>query len=323
MMRAIRVHEIGGPEVLRYEELVRAELAPGEARVKLAAVGVNFIDIYFRTGQYKTTLPAIVGQEGAGVVEAVGPGVTEVKVGDRVAYTSGKDSYAEYANIPSHRLVRVPSGVSTELAAAVLAQGITAHYLAHSTFPLQPGQSALVHAAAGGVGQLLVQIAKLRGARVIGTVSTEKKAQLAREVGADEVILYTQADFAQETKRLTNGKGVDVVYDSVGKDTFDQSLNCLRPRGYMVLYGQSSGRVPPFDPQTLNAKGSLFLTRPTIGNYIQTRDELLQRANDLFEWIVEGKLNVRIDKTFPLAQAAEAHRYLEGRQSKGKVLLIP
>ena len=322
-MQAIRIHEIGGPEVLRLEEVPMPEPGPGEARVKLDAAGVNYIDIYYRDGRYKAQLPGIVGQEGAGVVDAVGPGVTEVRVGERVAYASGKDSYAPYAVVRASILVPIPDDMDSQLAAATLAQGLTAHYLALSTFPLKSGDTALIHAAAGGVGALLVQVAKLRGARVIATVSTEEKALIARESGADEIILYTQADFQQETKRLTDGRGVDVVYDSVGKDTFDQSLNSLRPRGYMVLYGQSSGRVPPMDPQTLNAKGSLYLTRPTIGHYVQSREELLWRADDLFTWIREGKLKVRIDKTFPLAEAAEAHRYMEGRQTKGKVLLIP
>jgi len=256
-------------------------------------------------------------------VDAVGPGVTEVKPGDRVVYASVQGSYAEYAVAPAWRLVPVPAGVDVQRAAAVMVQGLTAHYLACSTYPLKPGDTALVHAAGGGTGQLLVQIAKRRGARVIGTASTEEKAALARAAGADEMILYTQADFEAEVKRLTEGRGVDVVYDSVGKDTFDKSLNCLRRRGTMVLYGQSSGSVPPLDPQVLNAKGSIFLTRPFLAHYTADRAELMQRTDDLFKWIAGGELKVRIDKTFPLAQAAEAHRYLEGRQSKGKVLLLP
>ena len=322
-MQAIRVHQFGGADVLRLEDVPVPEPGPGEARVKLEAAGVNYIDIYQRTGQYKGALPLALGQEGAGVVEAVGPNVTEVKPGDRVAYASQQGAYAEQQVVSSWRLVPVPDAVSTQQAAAVMLQGMTAHYLCFSTYPIRPGDTALVHAAAGGVGLLLVQIAKRRGARVIGTVSTEEKAQLAREAGADEVILYTQTDFEVEVKRLTGGKGVNVVYDSVGKTTFDKSLNCLRPRGYMVLFGQSSGTVPPLDPQVLNAKGALFLTRPTLGFYTADRQELLGRTNDLFTWMASSELKVRIDRTFPLAQAVEAHRYMEGRQSKGKVLLIP
>ncbi len=322
-MKAVRVHQFGGPEALSYEEISLPEPGSGEARVRIEAAGVNFIDIYQRTGQYRGQLPLTLGVEAAGVVDAVGPGVSDVKSGDRVAYAMQQGSYAEYATVPAWKLVLVPDGIDLRLAAAVMLQGMTAHYLTHSTYPLQPGDTALVHAAAGGVGLLLVQLAKRRGARVIGTVSTEEKARLAREAGADEVILYTQADFEVEVKRLTDGKGVDIVYDSVGKTTFDKSLNCLRPRGYMVLYGQSSGAVPPFDPQVLNAKGSLFLTRPSLGHYVADRAELLGRANDLFHWMATGELNVRIDQIFPLAETAAAHRYMEGRQSKGKVLLIP
>jgi NADPH:quinone reductase len=256
-------------------------------------------------------------------VDAIGPNVTEVKLGDRVAYASQQGAYVEQHVVASWRLVPIPDAVSTQQAAAVMLQGLTAHYLCLSTYPLRPGDTALVHAAAGGVGSLLVQIAKRCGARVIGTVSTEEKAQLAREAGADEVILYTQTDFEAEVKRLTGGTGVNVVYDSVGKTTFDKSMNCLRPRGYMVLFGQSSGAVPPLDPQVLNAKGALFLTRPTLGFYTADRAELLGRTNDLFAWMASGELKVRVDRTFSLAKAAEAHRYVEGRQSKGKVLLIP
>ena len=322
-MKAVRVHQYGGLEALQVEEVPTPAPGAGEARVKIEAVGVNFIDIYHRIGRYQGALPLTLGQEAAGTVDAVGPGVAEVKPGDRVAYASVQGSYAEYAIVPTWRLLPVPAGVDAQRAAAVMVQGLTAHYLTFSTYPLKPGDTALVHAAGGGTGQLLVQIAKRRGARVIGTASTEEKAALAREAGADEMILYTQADFEAEVKRLTEGRGVDVVYDSVGKDTFDKSLNCLRRRGYMVLYGQSSGPVPPTDPQVLNAKGSLFLTRPTLAHYTADRAELLGRANDLFKWMAAGELKVRIDKTFPLAQAAEAHRYLEGRQSKGKVLLLP
>jgi NADPH2:quinone reductase len=321
-MKAVRIHEFGGPEVLSYDELPAPEPGPGEARVKLAASGVNFIDIYHRKGLYPGKLPLTLGQEGAGVVDAVGQGVTDLKPGDHVAYASVQGSYAEHAIVPAARLVPVPAGVGLDVAAAVMLQGMTAHYLAASTFPLKLGDTALVHAAAGGVGQLLVQIAKRRGARVIGTASAAK-LDLARAAGADEVIGYNEEDFEAAVKQLTGGKGVDVVYDSVGKTTFDKSLNCLRPRGYLVLYGQSSGPVPPLDPQVLNGKGSLFLTRPTLGHYVITREELLGRANDLFGWIAAGELKVTIDTTFPLAQAADAHRYLEGRQTKGKVLLIP
>lgn len=322
-MKAIRVHQFGGPEVLALDEIPLPQPGPGEARVKLQAIGVNFIDIYQRTGAYKGALPLALGQEAAGVVDAVGAGVTEVKAGDRVAYASVLGSYAEYAIVPAARLVPVPEKITAEQAAAVMLQGMTAHYLTNSTFALRSGNTALVHAAAGGLGLLVVQIARRMGAHVIGTVSTEEKAQLAKEAGAEHVILYTQQDFEAETKRITGGRGVDVVYDSVGKTTFDKGLNCLRPRGYMVLCGQSSGAVAPLDPQVLNAKGSLFLTRPTLGHYIATREELLWRAGDLFKWMLAGELKVRVDKTFPLANAGQAHEYLASRQSKGKLVLIP
>ncbi len=322
-MKTIRIHQFGGLEVLARDEVQVPEPGEGEARVKIEAIGVNFIDIYHRIGRYQGTLPLTLGQEAAGVVDAVGPKVTGIKLGDRVAYASVQGSYAEYAIAPAWRLVPIPAGVDAQQAAAVMLQGMTAHYLTHSTYPLKAGETALVHAAGGGTGQLLVQIAKRCGARVIGTVSTDEKAALAREAGADEVINYTQTDFDVEVKRLTNNAGVDVVYDSVGKDTFDKSLNCIRRRGYMVLFGASSGAVAPIDPQTLNAKGSIFLTRPFLAHYIADRAELLGRVNDLFQWIAAGELKVRIDKTFRLAEAAEAHRYLEGRQSKGKIILIP
>jgi NADPH:quinone reductase len=322
-MQAIRINQFGGPEVLQYEQVPVPEPGNGQVRVRIQSIGINFVDVYQRVGLYKPPLPFILGQEAAGVVDAIGAGVTEVKIGDVVGYTSVLGAYAEYAVIPAWRAVPVPSGVSTEQAAAVLLQGMTAHYLALDTFALHAGDTALVHAAAGGVGALLVQIAKRRGARVIGTTSTEEKARVAKQAGADEVILYTQTNFEMEVKRLTNNKGVDVVYDSVGKDTFDKSLNCLRPRGMMALYGQSSGAVPPFDPQILNAKGSLFLTRPTLAHYTLTRTELMQRSDDLFDWIRTGKLSVAIAKTFPLAHVAEAHRFLESRQAIGKVLLTP
>ncbi len=322
-MRAIRVHQFGGLEALTYEDVPQPDPRPGEIRLKVEAAGVNFIDIYYRSGQYQTPLPVTPGSEAAGVVDAVGPDVTGFKPGDRAAFAMSLGSYAEYVTVPAAKLVPVPERVDSHLAAAVMLQGMTAHYLTIDTYPLHEGDTALIHAAAGGLGELLVQAAKLRGARVIGTVSTPEKAQLAREAGADEVILYTQTDFEPEVKRLTAGKGVDVVYDSVGLTTFDKGLNCLRRRGMMVLCGQSSGAVPPLDPQVLNARGSLYLTRPTLGHYIAERGELLQRSKDLFDWMAAGKLKVRIDREFPLEQAAEAQRYLESRQSKGKLLLIP
>lgn len=322
-MKAIRFHAFGGPDVLSYEEAAVAEPGDGQARVRIEAIGVNYIDIYQRTGQYQGQLPAIVGQEAAGVVDAVGPGVTDVSVGQRVAYTSQPGAYADFAVVATRALVPIPDDVDTRMAAAVMLQGMTAHYLTKSTYPLKAGETALIHAAAGGVGQLLVQIARRQGARVIGTVSTEEKARLAREAGADEIILYTQTDFVQETRHLTGGAGVHVVYDSVGKTTFEGSLDALRPRGTLILFGRSSGPVPPFDPEVLNRKGSLYLTRPTLVHYIATREELLWRSGELFRWIKDGELKVRIDTTFPLSAAAEAHRYMEGRQTRGKILLIP
>jgi NADPH2:quinone reductase len=308
---------------LRLEDIPQPAAAAGQAVVKIAAAGVNFMDVYQRTGHYKLPLPLTLGQEAAGVVTAVGPGVTDVRVGDRVAYTSVQGAYAEYAAVPADRLVALPDGVSAQQGAAAMLQGITAHYLATSTYPLKAGDTCLVHAAAGGLGLLLVQVAKRRGARVIGTVSTKEKAALAREAGADEVILYTELDFEVEVPRLTDGSGVQVVYDSVGKTTFDKGLNVLARRGMMVLCGQSSGAVGPLDPQLLNQKGSLFLTRPTIAHYIATRSELLARAADVLGWIRAGTLKLRIGLELPLAQAAEAHRRLEGRQTTGKVVLIP
>ncbi len=322
-MKAVRVHITGGPEVLQFEEMALPEPKTGEVRVRIHAAGVNYIDTYQRSGLYQVPRPFTLGQEAAGVVDAVGADVTEVQVGERVAYASALGAYAEYALVPAWRLVHVPEEITAHQAAAVMLQGMTAHYLACDTFPLKPGDTALIHAAAGGVGLLLTQIAKLRGARVIGTVSTEDKALLAKQNGADEVILYTETDFEPVVKQLTDGKGVDVVYDSVGKTTFDKSLNCLRPRGLMVLFGASSGPVPPFDPQVLNAKGSLFLTRPLLAHYTANRAELLQRANDLFDWMRAGKLHVRIDRTFPLHAAADAQRALQSRATKGKILLIP
>lgn len=308
---------------MRYEDIPVPEPGPGEARVRLEAAGVNFIDVYQRTGQYPVELPHTLGLEGAGVVEAVGEGVEEVGEGERVAWAMSPGAYAERAVVPAWRLVPVPDGVDLKVAAAVMLQGMTAHYLTHSTFPVESGQSVLVHAAAGGVGLLLVQLAKKRGAYVIGTVSTEAKARLAKEAGADEIIRYTEQDFVAATKRLTGGEGVHAVYDSVGRSTFGGGLDVLRPRGYMVLFGQSSGPVPPLDPQVLNGKGSLFLTRPSLAHYTLDRDELLWRAGDLFRWIEAGELEVRVDRTVPLAEAADAHRALEGRETSGKVVLVP
>ncbi|AUX42775.1 quinone oxidoreductase [Sorangium cellulosum] len=296
---------------------------PGEAVVRVEAAGVNFIDIYQRSGQYKLDLPIPLGLEGAGRVEAVGPGVAEVREGDAVAWTSGPGSYATHVRVPVAKLVPVPEGVSPKSAAAAMLQGITAQYLVRSTFPLGPGHTCLIHAAAGGVGLLLCQMAKRLGARVLGTVSTEEKARLAREAGADEVILYTQADFEAEARRLTGGAGVHVVYDGVGKDTFEKSLGALRLRGTLVLFGQASGAVPAFDPQILNQKGSLYLTRPSLVHYTTTREELLERAGDVLGAIARGELDVSVGATYPLAEAAEAHRALAGRKTTGKVLLLP
>lgn len=322
-MLAIRVHQPGGPEVLVPEEVPLPEPGPGQVRIKVAAAGVNFIDVYHRKGLYPLPLPMTPGSEAAGVVDAVGPGVEDFQPGDRVAHAMSIGSYAQYQVVPADRLVKVPEDVSFEDAAAAMLQGMTAHYLACSTFPLAPGHRALVHAAAGGVGLLLVQMAKLRGATVYGTVSTEEKARLAREAGVDEVIIYTETDFEAEVRRLTDGKGVDVVYDSVGRTTFAASLRCLKPRGYLVLFGQSSGPVEPIDPQVLNQHGSLFLTRPSLAHYTLDRAELSSRAGELFEWLRTGRVRLRIDRTLPLAQAAEAHRLLEGRATAGKLLLIP
>jgi len=322
-MKAVRIHAPGGPEVMRYEDVPAPAPKAGEAVVKVEAAGINYIDVYFRSGQYKAELPLTIGMEAGGTVSAVGSGVTDVKVGDKVAYTGVVGAYAEYATVPATRLVALPAGLTPKQGAAAMLQGMTAHYLACSTYPLKPGDSCLVHAAAGGVGLLLCQIAKMRGARVIGTVSTEEKAKLARQAGADEVILYTTQDFEAEVKRVTGGQGVNVVYDSVGKTTFDKGFNCLRPRGMMALYGQSSGPVGPFDLQVLNAKGSLFVTRPSLNHHVATRDELVQRAGELLGWIRDGKLKLRTEFEFPLKDAAEAHRALEGRKTTGKVLLIP
>lgn len=322
-MKAIRVHAPGGPEALRYEGVAEPAPGPGQAVVKVEAAGVNYIDVYQRNGLYKVATSFTPGQEAAGTVTAVGAGVSEPGVGTRVAYSGVLGAYAEYAVVPVDRLVALPDGVSTQQAAAAMLQGMTAHYLTTTTYPLKAGHTCLVQAAAGGVGLLLCQVARRQGARVIGTVSTRDKAALARDAGAHEVILYTEQDFEVEVKRITGGAGLEVVYDSVGKTTFDKGLNCLKPRGYMVLFGQSSGPVGPFDPQVLNQRGSLFLTRPTLAHHIASRAELVARAGDVFSWIARGELKVHIDRELPLAQAAEAHRLLEARKTTGKVLLIP
>jgi len=321
-MHAIQVRQLGGPEVLQYVELERPKPNRGEALVRLESIGVNFIDVYHRTGLYKLPLPFTPGSEGAGVVEEVGEGVTEVKKGDRVAYAMARGAYAEYAVVAAEMLVPIPSGVDFKTAAAATLQGMTAHYLAISTYALKNGHTALVQAAAGGVGGLLVQIAKMRGARVLGTVSTEEKAKMAREDGADEIIPYTEKDFEWETMRLTDNRGVNVVYDSVGKTTFDKSLNCVTRRGTLALFGQSSGPVPPFDPARL-AKNGIFLTRPSLTHYTADRKELLWRAGEVLSWIGSGRLRLRIDRELPLRDAAEAHRLLEARKAMGKLLLKP
>jgi len=322
-MHIIRVHEFGDASKLIEEDLPLPEPRPGEVRVKVHAIGMNFADIYQRRGWYPAPPPFAPGTEFAGTVDKLGEGVSQFKIGDRVATASGAQAYAEYALAPVMRTAALAEHVSFEQAAALLEQGLTAHYLAVSTYSLKTGDTALVHAAAGGVGQLLVQIAKLRGARVIATVSTDEKARIARGLGADEVILYSRDDFEAETRRLTDGKGVDVVYDGVGKDTFEKSLNCLRPRGMLALFGFSSGPVAPFDPAVLGAKGSLFLTRPGLNQYIATREELVQRTSDLFAWLALGALRPRIDRVLPLAEAATAHRELEARHTAGKILLVP
>jgi NADPH2:quinone reductase len=322
-MKAIQVKQPGGPEALELAEIPIPQPKENEVVVKIAASGVNFIDVYQREGRYKLPLPFVAGQEGAGTVTALGSKVSGIKTGDHVAWAGIQGSYAEYIAAPADRLVPVPEGVDAAAAAAAMLQGMTAHYLSHDTYPLKRGETALVHAAAGGVGLLLVQMAHHFGARVIGTVSTEEKARLAREAGADEVILYTQVDFESETKRLTDGKGVNVVYDSVGKTTFEKGLNVLRPRGYMVLFGGSSGAVPPFDLIQLSQKGSLFVTRPTLGHYTITTEELRKRASAVFEMIAAGNLKLRVAHTYPLADPAQAHRDLESRKTTGKLLLLP
>jgi NADPH2:quinone reductase len=322
-MKAIQVQKTGGPEVLTLVDLPAPKPKSNEVIVKIAASGVNFIDVYFREGRYPAPLPFVDGQEGAGTVTEVGSDVKTLKAGDHVAYSNVLGSYAEYAAVPAEKLVKVPAGISGEQAAAAMLQGMTAHYLVHSTYPLKKGETALIHAAAGGVGLLLVQMAKNIGARVIGTAGTDEKAELAKDAGADEVIVYTKQDFEAETKRLTENKGVHVIYDGVGKSTFDKDLNLLRPRGYLVLFGGSSGAVPPFDPIKLSQKGSLFLTRPSLMHYVLTREELEHRAGDVLGWIAAGKLKLRIAHKYPLAQAQQAHMDLEGRKTTGKLILIP
>jgi NADPH2:quinone reductase len=320
-MQRVVVEEPGGPERMKLVDAPEPSPGAGEALVRIAYAGINFIDVYFRTGLYKADLPITLGNEGAGTVERVGPGVTDVAPGDRVAYAMVRGSYAEYAIVPAAKLVKVPGDVELSAAAAIMLQGMTAHYLTHSTYPLTPESSCLVHAAAGGTGGLVVQMAKLRGARVFGTTSSEEKAREVRELGADHAIIYTTEDFEAEVRRLTNGRGVDVVYDSVGKTTFDKSLASLRARGTLALFGQSSGSVLPVDPATLNTRGSLFLTRPNLAHYLLDRQELLWRAGDVMRYVGTGVVKVRISKIYPLAEVAQAHRDLEGRKTTGKLLL--
>ncbi|MCH8003432.1 MAG: quinone oxidoreductase [Nanoarchaeota archaeon] len=322
-MKAIRVNKFGGSDVLSYEDMSMPEPKENEARVKIEVAGVNYIDIYQRTGLYPNEVPFTPGMEAAGVVDAVGGNVSEVSKGDRIAYAMNIGSYAEYVIVPAWKLVKIPDDIDIKTACASMLQGMTAHYLTHSTFKIKKNNTILLHAAAGGVGLLLTQIAKKLGARVIGTVSTEEKAKLAKEAGADEIILYTKEDFEVEVKKLTNNNGVDVVYDSVGKTTFLKSLNCLKPRGLLVSFGQSSGAIPEFNTRILSEKGSLFLTRPTLANYATNNEDIMQRTNDLFQWINSGELKIRIHKTFPLSEAKEAHKELESRKTMGKLLLIP
>jgi len=322
-MKIIQVAKYGGPEELKLVDAPVPKPGPGEALVKIAATGVNFIDVYFRIGLYKADPPFTPGNEASGTVEAAGPDVTEVAPGDRVAYAMHRGSYAEYTIVPARQLVKLPEAVDFNTAAAAMLQGMTAHYLTHSTWPLKSGDKCLIHAAAGRTGRLLVQMAKMRGATVYGTAGTEEKAALAKEAGADETIVYTKQDFVAEVKRFTGGQGVDVVYDSVGQSTFLKGLDVIRPRGLMALFGQSSGAVEPFNPSILNQKGSLFLTRPSLATHCLTREELLWRAGDVLNWIASGKLKLRIDRTYMLGDAAQAHRDLEGRKTAGKLLLIP
>ena len=322
-MKAVRVKEYGGPEVMSYEEVDMPEIGATDVRVKVEAAGINYIDTYQRSGLYQIPLPATLGLEAAGTVEAVGSGVTRFSTGDRVAYTSVAGAYADYASVPADKLVAIPDGVSFNQGAAAMLQGCTAHYLCKSTYPLKKGDSCLIHAAAGGVGLLLIQVAKMLGAYVIGTVSTEDKAQLAKAAGADEVILYSRCDFKDEVMRITDNQGVNVVYDSVGKSTFDKSVDCLQRLGYMVLFGNASGPVTEFNPATLGPKGSLFLTRPTLFDYLADRESLDWRSGDVFNWIEEGKLKLRLEHFFALADVQEAHRALEGRKTTGKLILTP
>ena len=322
-MKAIRVNEHGGPEVLAHEDIDVPKPESDQVLIKVHSAGLNYIDTYQRTGLYPVSLPLTLGLEGAGTVESVGSEASALSPGDRVAWAGCPGSYAEYVAAPAEKVVKIPDGVAFDTASASMLQGMTVHYLTHSTYPLKAGDTALVHAAAGGVGLIMVQVAKMLGARVIGTCGTAEKAQLAREAGADDVILYTEKNFEEETRRLTDGAGVDVAYDSVGKSTWEKSMNCLKPRGYLVLFGNASGPVPPIDPLLLSQKGSLFLTRPTLMSYTLTREELLGRANDILNWVDSGKLNIRIDRTVPLADAADAHRALESRATKGKVLIQP
>jgi NADPH2:quinone reductase len=322
-VNAIQIQQTGGPETLLYTDISQPEPGPGEARVKIKVAGVNYIDTYHRSGQYDQALPFTPGMEAGGVVDAVGEGVTAVSPGDRVAYAMQIGAYADYAIVPAWKLVKVPEDVKMELATALMLQGMTAHYLTHSTYLVQAGDTVLVHAAAGGVGLLLVQIAGLRGARVIGTVSTQEKAEIAEEYGADDIIRYTETDFVEAVKELTNGKGVNVIYDGVGQATFRKGLDCLKPRGMMALYGQASGPVESFDPQILNQNGSLFLARPSLAHYAASQEEIEDRTDDLFDWIASDAIQVRIDRTYPLSEAAEAHRYIEDRRTKGKLLLLP
>lgn len=322
-MKAIRIAQYGGAEVLRFEDVDAPEPGDGQVRVAIEAAGVNFIDTYHRTGLYPLDLPLTLGLEGAGTVNAVGAGVTGLAEGDRVAWKSVAGSYAEQVVANEDDVVKIPGAVATKTAAAVMLQGLTAHYLVNSTYPIREGDTCLIHAAAGGVGLLLVQMAKMRGARVIGTTSTDEKAALARGAGADDIILYTEQDFEAEVQRITDGQGVEVVYDSVAKATWEKSINCLKPRGYMVFFGNASGPVPPIDPLLLSQKGSIYLTRPTLNDYTQTREEYLQRTREVMGWLQDGALDVRIGEEHPLANAADAHTRLEGRQTTGKVLLIP
>lgn len=322
-MKIIQITQPGGPDQMQLVEAPIPSPGPNQALVRVAAAGVNFIDVYFRIGLYKAEAPFTPGNEGAGTIEAVGPGVTDFAVGDRVAWGMYRGSYTQYAVVPVSSLVKLPDGVDFQTGAAAMLQGMTAHYLSHSSFPLKQGDKCLIHAAAGGAGRLLVQMAKMRGATVIGTCGTDEKAAIAKAAGADETIVYTRQDFAEEVKKLTGGKGVDVVYDSVGQSTFLKGLDVIRPRGTMVLFGQSSGAVAPIDPSILNVKGSLFMTRPSLAHHCLTREELNWRAGDVLGWIAAGKLELRIEKTYPLAEAPQAHRDLEGRSMAGKLLLIP